>query len=328
MLLEKVIPLVAVLPLHHVLLDGRLDVPDKARRNAALAPATVAPFGALTPLVPLAPLAPPRGPARLLILCSHHRRGVQDRCRPPVVVFGELRVVPRNRVAVLHEPGVDLVLDALPHLLALHFKHLLLKVYQCLVVVVLVLRLHPLPPLQVRLQHGLGRRSRLFGLRDGPHPDELQLLERLLVHPFPHDVASHNRLDHGSRPHIGVDQARLLHAQVQRLLLLDYPLRPRAHSPLPPALVHLDHPDSVLLRQRWEGDGGQLLLVRGLQPMLLHQRLQELLALHELLCTVRHKVARDGYLHHCRVELQVHQNVVEVHSVGAPVEPNQPRADL
>merc|ERR1712091_41605 len=121
------------------------------------------------------PAPPPPAPSALLIVRCYHRWRVQDGRRAAIVVFRELRVVPRNRIAIFHEPRVDLVLDALAHLLALHVEHLLLQVHQGLIVIGLVLRLHPLPPFQVGLQHGLRRRPRPLWLRHRAHPDKFQL---------------------------------------------------------------------------------------------------------------------------------------------------------
>mmetsp|Transcript_50774 Transcript_50774/g.162551 ORF Transcript_50774/g.162551 Transcript_50774/m.162551 type:complete len:330 (+) Transcript_50774:1376-2365(+) len=250
-------------------------------------------------------------------LLHHHRGRVEDGLGAAVLLVGELGVLACLGVAVLHEPLVDLVLDGLAHLLPLHLPHLLLDGHQGLLVLGAVLALDVLAPHQIALLPQLGVGQGVPGGR--LHPDEDQLRLRHVMNALPRQESARQALDaDGGLLGRDAPQPEVVAADVERLLRLDAPHDARTLPALPPALVHLDAADGLLLAQ-----GGQLRerrLVRRHDLVLVHQRLEELLAVLQLLGAVLHKVPRHGDLEHVWGELQVHQDVVQVNEVQPVVE--------
>mmetsp|Transcript_27563 Transcript_27563/g.67782 ORF Transcript_27563/g.67782 Transcript_27563/m.67782 type:complete len:640 (+) Transcript_27563:2062-3981(+) len=320
-LLKEVGALVDVLPVALVVAHRAVDQLDEVVRTLGLLPVARRALGGGALLL-LATLG--SGRTRGLVHLRRGRRRIQDLFRPAILGVGEVGVLARGWVAVLHEPLVDAVLDELAHVLPLGLLHLLLQRHQRLVVLRDVLRLHRLAPLQVAQLaqhgvHGVVARRRL-------HPDEHQLRLGDGVDAAPRQEPAHQRL-HTRRRLLGRHgAAHERHLLLQRLRLLERAHEARALAPLPPPLVHLQHADGLLLPQ--VGRHVQLLLPRHAHVVLLHQRFQELGAALQLGPAILHKVLGDGQLQHVRGQLQVHQDVVEVDAVDSFVEPHQPALDL
>mmetsp|Transcript_27520 Transcript_27520/g.52379 ORF Transcript_27520/g.52379 Transcript_27520/m.52379 type:complete len:693 (-) Transcript_27520:442-2520(-) len=329
--LEKVGGLVAVLPDVDVLLHRALDALDEVARahlrfhlRRLVALLALLALVILLALVVLALLA--FGVLGLLgrRVLDHGR--VEDDLGAAVLLLGEVRVLPRVRVAVLHEPRVDAVLDGLAHVLPLHLPHLRLERDERLVVLRRVLALHNLAPPQA-LGH-LGLRVGVGVARGRLHADEDELRLGDGLGALPGDEPARRRLHARRRLLLGHRRppAHLGNLLLKRLLPPDLAHDAAALAPLPPPLVHLDDANRLLLGQGRHR--GQRRLRRALHPVLLHQRVQELGSVVQLLLAVLHVEAGHGDLQDVRGELEVHQDVVQLHHVVQVVQLHHPRLDL